>query len=281
MDKSKLEILFDSQFNLAESPFYDKNNKTLSWVDIVKGNLYLLDSSDNFKVINFNERIGSAVPLINSTGYLVFGTKGIYLYENDNIKLLYDLKNEYETFQRSNDAKADRLGRVWFSSIVDDEIHSPESKLFCYKNGIVECMDPDFKLGNGICFNKACNKMYFADSVNNAIYSYDYNLSEGSISKKKVLCNIYDLCPDGMLIDSDDNLWIAIWGGSRIEVRNSKNGMLKKTINIPTKNVTSLTYDPFNKEIIITTAKSDEVLGSIYKLKVHQDFPDIDYAKID
>ena len=192
-----------------------------------------------------------------------------------------DLKDYYETFQRSNDAKADKFGRVWFSSIVDDEIHSPSGKLFCYKDMEVICMDQDVKLGNGICFNKDYSKLFLVDSCSNVIYSYNYNLDLGIITNRKELCKIYDICPDGMIIDDDENLWIAIWGGSRIEVRSSKTGMLKKTINIPSLNVTSLTYDNDKKEIIVTSAKDKENLGSIYRLKVHTTFPDIDYAKVD
>ena len=281
-DKNKVELFLDKENKLAESPYYDSTSKILSWVDIVEGTLCTLDSRGKIKEIKFNEKIGSAIPLKKPNSYLVFGTKALYLCEEGIIKPIYDLSKIIDSTQRCNDAKVDDFNRLWFSSIVDDGIHAPEGKLFCYENREVVCMDPDLKLGNGICWNKKRNKMYLADSINQCIFVYDFDLDTGYVDNRRVLCNIYDGSPDGMIIDKDENLWIAIWGGARIEVRSCKTGLLKKTIDVPTSNVTSLTYNSLEQEIIITTAKSgDSNGGKIYSLKVDAKFEDFNYAVVE
>ncbi|MBP5444765.1 MAG: SMP-30/gluconolactonase/LRE family protein [Acholeplasmatales bacterium] len=281
-DKFKVELFLDFENNLAESPIYDPKNKLVSWIDIVKGTLNTLDKRGKISTINFNEKIGAAIPLKNNNSFLVCGTKALYTYEDGSIKELYDLTNVLDPSQRCNDAKVDDFNRLWFSSIVDDGIHAPEGKLFCYTNKEVICMDPDLKLGNGICFNKKNNRMFLADSAAHCIFVYDYNLDTGYITNRRILCNIYDGVPDGMLIDKDENLWVAIWGGARIEVRSSKTGLLKKTIDTPITNPTALTFNEEEGMIIISSAKaSDGTGGKLYSYKVDVKFPPFNYAKID
>lgn len=43
--------------------------------------------------------------------------------------------------------------------------------------------------------------------------------------------------PDGMTMDSDGNLWVAVFNGARILHVNPRNGTLLNTINFPTKQV--------------------------------------------
>ena len=281
-DKNKVELYLEYENNLAESPHYDTRYRLLSWIDIPKGLLITSDTRGKIKSYGFNEKIGCAIPLNRSNGFLVCGSTNLYTLEDGVIKSIYDLTKEFDSSERCNDANIDKLGRLWFSSIVDDGIHAPESKLYCYSNKELVCMDSDLKLGNGICWNSKYTRMFVVDSVAHVIYVYDYDLDTGYISNRRVLCNIYDGTPDGMLIDKDENLWVAIWDGARIEVRSSKTGLLKKTYDVPTSNVTCLAYNKEESMLVITSAKSSDRLGgNLFELKVDVKFPDFEYAKID
>ena len=281
-DKNKVEVYMNVDNTLAESPFFDSRYKVLSWIDIPKGLLHLAYMNGKMKTIDFKEKIGCAIPLKNSHGFLVCGTTHLYIYDNDEIKELFDLTNVIDSTQRCNDAAIDKMGRLWFSAVVDDGIHTAESKLYCYYKNEIKCMDSDLKLGNGICWNKKNTRMFIADSEAHCIYVYDFNLDSGSITNRRVLCKIYDGVPDGMIIDKDEHLWIAIWDGARIEVRDSKNGLIKKTYDVPTLNVTSLTYSTDEKSLIITTAKSSSPDGGkIFELKTDMKFPEDDYFNIE
>lgn len=281
--KHKVIVFNDNKYSLGEGPIYDYRNKFISWVDIVGESLYIMDEN-NLKQIKFNERIGAALPIEGSDGYIVLGTSSIFLYENDEIKVLKSLEGITDGTNRCNDAKADPMGRVWFSTIVDDGIHSPSSTLYCYYNNVIKEMDNDLKLGNGMAWNKENNKFYLNDSANHKIYVYDYDLKTGSISNKKVLCDMGFDTPDGMTIDNSDNLFIAIWDGSRIEVRNSKTGALKEEIKMPTSLITSATFIGEKMDtLLVTSAKldrTDEFAGNIFKVKTSYIGLDINLVKI-
>lgn len=82
-------------------------------------------------------------------------------------------------------------------------------------------------ISNGIAWTKDNRKMYFNDSEDRVIYQFDYDLESGEISNSKILVDLKEKefegaesgaieCPDGMTIDSEDKLWIALWNGNRV-----------------------------------------------------------------
>jgi len=267
---NKLELLCDIKNILGEGPYYDYRNGNISFIDIVGKKLFILDKNKELKEVLFKEKIGAAIPIKDSNSFLVFGETKVFLYQNDEIKEYKDISSIVSKGMRCNDAKADRKGRIWFSTMVDDGISKPHGGLYTIIDDKIMCMQ-ETKLGNGLAWNKDNTKFYFSDSIEHKVFIYDYDINTGLISNRKVLAEI-DGIPDGMTIDDNDNLFIAIWGGNRIEVRDSISGKILDIINIPTKLVTSCTFSGENyDELIITTAslsELDEYAGKVFKLKV-------------
>ncbi len=266
---TKLELLCDVKNILGEGPYYDYRNDSISWIDIVGTKLYIKDKK-GIKKIELNEKLGAAIPIAGKSGYLICGETGLFIYDNDEIDLYKSLKEIMKPGMRCNDAKADRMGRLFFSTIMDDGIHAPEGGLYALIDGEIVCMQENTKLGNGMAWNHDDTKFYFNDSAEHKIYEYDYDIATGYISNRRVLLETKDI-PDGMSIDKDDNLFIAYWGGSRIDILDNKTGMKNDTISIPTKLVTSCTFSGSQyDELIITTAsldEKDEYAGRVFKLK--------------
>lgn len=268
---NKLELLCDIKNILGEGPYYDYRNGNISFIDIVGKKLFILDKNKKLKEVVFNEKIGAAIPIKDSNGFIVFGETKLFLYQNDEIKEYKDISSIVSKGMRCNDAKADREGRIWFSTMVDDGVNKPHGGLYTIIDDKIMCMQ-ETKLGNGLAWNKDNTKFYFNDSIEHKVFIYDYDINKGLISNRKVLAEI-DGIPDGMTIDDNDNLFIAIWGGNRIEVRDSISGKILDIINIPTKLVTSCTFSGENYDgLIITTAslsELDEYAGKVFKLKTN------------
>ena len=266
----ELELFTSIKNGLGEGPYYYTKTKDISFVDIVNKKLVIVEKSGNIKEVLFPEKVSAAVPLESSVGYIVCGESHLYLYKNNEITEYKDISNLVKLGMRCNDAKADALGRLFFS-IMDDMGHNNIGALYLLDNGEIKILEDNVKLGNGMAWNKASTKFYFIASARHECYSYDYDLKAGVISNKKVLFKI-DEIPDGMTIDNNDNLFVALWGSSRIEVRNSNTGDVIDIINIPTKLITSCTFigDDFNN-LLITTASLEEkdlYAGRVFKLKL-------------
>ncbi|MGN1180377.1 MAG: SMP-30/gluconolactonase/LRE family protein, partial [Suilimivivens sp.] len=225
------------------------------------GKLYFLLSNGKRNCISFDQEIGAAVPLERSDGFLVAGRHGLYVAENGKQELLYDLTQEYTAFQRSNDAKADPFGRLWFGSSVADEEHAPDGNLYCFHRNILHCMQSRTKISNGMAWSRDGKKFYFADSLCHAVFVYDNDLSNGCISNRKVLFEVEDGVPDGMCIDENDNLWVAIWGGSHVEQRCTLNGEKLAEIHVSAEHVSSCCFSGDQLDTLSITTAGEGLYG--------------------
>lgn len=247
MQEYVAEVFSEERYELGESPFYDPRTGTLSWVDIIPGTFYTLgaDGKGAESRYDFGQAIGAAVPAEKPGSYAVAGTDGIYLYADGRAQPVTGLDAYYEPYQRSNDAKADPAGRLWFGSSVADGYtaeHEACGNLFCLDGGTVTCRQAGTKISNGMAWSSDRTKFFFSDSLCHAVFSYDYDLKSGSITNRRVLFPVEDGVPDGMCIDSEDCLWVAVWGGSRIERRSTKDGSLLARIKVDAAHVTSCCF---------------------------------------
>ena len=241
---------------------------------------------DNIESVSFGQMVGAALPLAGTDGFIVAATDGLYLWSGKSgIKPYLDLRDIYEPYQRSNDAKADPMGRMFFGSMVYDGLHedsgnlyrldnyhstAKENTLLYKKSGtssgntlhqkVLGIAQENTKLSNGMAWNKTADKFYFSDSSEHAVFVYDYDKETGEISGRKKLFEIFDLVPDGMCIDEEDNLWVAVWGGSRVECRSGENGEKLAEIKVAAGNVTSCCFagESLDKLIITTSGEGQE-----------------------
>lgn len=250
--------LYDAnKYRLAEAPFYDERYDRLSWVDIIDGKLYTKESDNETQCFDAGQMIGSAIPMKDSTGLILAGVDGLYTCVNNKLKKKIDLSRVYESYQRSNDAKADPEGRIFVGSSVEGD-HEPCGNLFSVHKGKVKVQQQDTKISNGMAWSADGKKFFFSDSLEHAVFVYDRDPSTGDISNRRVLFEVTDGVPDGMCIDSDGNLWLAVWGGRRIEARSHKDGRLLDVIRVDAENVTSCCF--FGKDLdtlFITTSGED------------------------
>ncbi|MCR4741404.1 MAG: SMP-30/gluconolactonase/LRE family protein [Treponema sp.] len=272
----KAEVFSGQKYQLGESPFYDNRTSLLSWVDITQGKFFTLSKNGEKCFYDINQPIGAAVPSKNPGSYVIAASDGLYLLDtnskNSSAILIQDLRPYFEPFQRSNDAKADSAGRLWFGSSVKDN-HEACGNLFCLDKIIekekssdssefkISCRQANTKIANGMAWSRDHKKFYFSDSLEHAVFSYDYDFTSGEISNRQILFNVENGVSDGMCIDDQDNLWVAIWGGHRIEKRNTKNGSLLAKVDVDAENVTSCCFMGDDLDTLFITTSGNDLTG--------------------
>ena len=107
--------------------------------------------------------------------------------------------------------------------------------------------------------------MYYIDSPRRTVDEYDYDEKEGSIRNRKV---VFDLeqhgipgVPDGMTIDTDGNLWVAVFDGSCVLHINPTTSELITTLKFPAKQITAPTFGGPNLDILYVTSAQLVVKG--------------------
>ncbi len=256
----KAELLRTEKYRLGEGPCYDPETGILSWVDIMDGKLWQMGSDGVRSSFDLGQPIGAAVPVKDSDGFVLCAMDGLYLYESAKAELLHDLSGLFKPYLRCNDAKADPLGRLWFGSSVNDD-HPAEGNLYKLENGQISIMQADTKISNGLAWSADRKFFFFSDTLKYAVFKYDYDEKNGLISGCRELFKTENGVSDGLCIDSEDDLWVAYWGGKRVEHRSGMTGELLDIIDVPAEHVTSCCFGGSDMQTLYITTSGEGLSG--------------------
>ena len=165
---------------------------------------------------------------------------------------------------RCNDAAVDPGGGVWVGSmrnnVLEDGSETEEGGTdgVLYRldgNGVASEWRRDLGISNTLVWTQDQTKFYFGDSLQNCIWSYDYDLSSRSIASERIFFAGFDRgAPDGSAIDSDGYVWNCRYGGGCI-VRVAPDGKVDRVIELPVSRPTNCTFGgPDGNVLYVTSA---------------------------
>ncbi|MCR4791283.1 MAG: SMP-30/gluconolactonase/LRE family protein [Lachnospiraceae bacterium] len=256
----KAELFGNEKYGLGEGPCYDPGSGRLSWVDITAGKMWQMNASGERTSFDLGQQIGAAVPVKDSDGFVLCATDGLYLYESGKAELVLNLKGLFKPYLRCNDAKADPAGRLWFGSSVSDD-HPAEGNLYMLEKGRPVIRQADTKISNGLAWSSNRKTFFFSDSLKYAVFAYDHDPETGEISGCRELFGAENGVTDGLCIDSEDDLWVAYWGGRRVEHRSGRTGELLDVIDVPAEHVTSCCFGGEDLGTLFITTSGDGLSG--------------------
>ena len=106
-------------------------------------------------------------------------------------------------------------------------------------------------------WSKAADTFYYVDTPTQQIQAFDYDAETGAITRRRVIAEIpkSEGAPDGMAIDSEDHLWIALWGGAKVVRVNPLSAEVDFEVRVGALNVTSCAFGGDHlDELYITSA---------------------------
>jgi sugar lactone lactonase YvrE len=252
------EPLLDAQAKLGEGALWNHETKNLYWIDIQGKALHLFhpESKQN-QTFDMGKLIGTVVPE-NGMSALVALQDGIYRVdlENGQKNLIINPDEKKET-TRFNDGKCDPAGRFWVGT-MGLKGEKGAGGLYCmYHDNKMTRVIENVTISNGIVWSGDKKTMYYIDTPTQQVKAYDYDPETGAIQFRAIAVQIPDSLgyPDGMAIDSEDNLWIGMWSGHGITAWDPAKGQLIAKVSVPVPNVTSCAFGGENLDILyITTA---------------------------
>nr|WP_246594242.1 SMP-30/gluconolactonase/LRE family protein [Evansella tamaricis] len=253
-----LVLMDDRKGLLGEGPCWDEKEGVLYWVDIVKKEIHIFSpekrSSESIQV---REYVGAVVPK-ESGGFLVALQSGIYSMDTGQQLTLIAKPEETKVNNRFNDGKCDPKGRFWVGT-MDMDGTNPSGALYCVDNNYeVNKKIEGVTISNGLAWDVKREVMYFIDTPTRNVYKYTFNLETGDIDNKEIAMHVSQELgfPDGMTIDEEGMLWIALWGGGKVIRCDPNSGSILREISLPVTNVTSCTFGGSRlEELYITTAR--------------------------
>lgn len=255
----KLELKTDAK--LGEGAFWDSATQTLFWVDILEKRLCLYHpESQANTVLYMPSRIGTVVPQTDSSAVVAL-EDGIYLKEFNSPTLipLSDIEAS-KTENRFNDGKVDPNGNLWVGSMNLAETDPTGALYKVSPEGNATKMLENITISNGLVWTKDASTFYYIDTPTMKIRAFDFDTSTNTISNERVAVEVSEELgfPDGMAIDSEDKLWVAMWNGNAVVRFDPDSGEVLQKIEVPAHNVTSCAFGGPELDILyITTASVD------------------------
>lgn len=253
------ELVLDSQATLGEGPIWSAREQCLYWVDIEAGRLHTFDPHVQVdRVAELGEMIGTVVPR-RSGGVMLAMHHGFAAYDPHTATLTrWSDPEAHLPRNRFNDGKCDPAGRFWAGTLSLDRQPNAAS-LYCLEaDGRVRTMLQGVTNSNGIAWSLDSTAMYYIDTPTLRVMQFDYDLVSGQIENPRTAITIPtgDGKPDGMTIDADGMLWIALWGGGCVGRWNPRTGECLACLDVPARQVTACAFGgPDLTDLYITTAR--------------------------
>ena len=238
------ELVVEKRAHVGEGSVWDPEEKLLYWVDILSHQLYIYDpASGANRTIETCQAVGTVVK--RASGGLMLALHNGFAsldLETDKITPVADPEREIPG-NRFNDGKCDPAGRFW-AGTMDFNGAADRGALYCLDvdHSVSEKIEP-VTISNGLVWTADSKIMYYIDTAANTVRAYDYEVDTGAISGERVVVtNEGEGGFDGMSIDEEGMLWVAVFGGWGVRRYNPGNGELLRDLRLPMSNVTSCAF---------------------------------------
>jgi sugar lactone lactonase YvrE/DNA-binding IclR family transcriptional regulator len=242
---------------LGEGPIWSTRDQALIWVDILAPAVHWHTPADKHsRHTPLGTMVSMAMP--QASGGLLLATPGglMNLDTEDGALRLVAHPEAERSGQRYNDGKCDRLGRLWISSM---DMGAAPNRGALYRvdpDGSAQRMDSGFTVPNGLGFSPDNRRLYFTDTFRKTIYQYDFDFAAGTIAQRRpmIVFDDKDGKPDGLTVDSEGCLWVAVWDAWRVS-RFSPEGEELMRIRLPVPRPTSCCFGgPALRTLYVTSA---------------------------
>ncbi|GAB3855862.1 SMP-30/gluconolactonase/LRE family protein [Hymenobacter terrigena] len=252
------ESILHAQAALGEGALWNPETAELFWVDIEGRALHVFDpATGHDRHYPVGKRIGTVVPRHGGRALVALQT-GIHEIDLNTGQLTRLADPVTDENLRFNDGKCDPAGRFWVGTF-DLMQRAHAGSLYRFDpDGSTHVMLRHLTNSNGLAWSLDQRTMYYIDTPTLAVQAFDYDNATGHIANPRVVVRIPEGSggPDGMTIDAEGQLWVALWGAGRVHRYDPATGALRQVITVPAPFTSSCAFGgPGLETLFITTAR--------------------------
>ncbi len=250
-----MECIWPLAAGLGEGPLWDVERQALWFVDIKQGRIHRC-AADGCDRRNFE--VGGMPSFIlprDGGGFVVGNVDTLQQFDGERVTGTID-RVAMQATNRFNDATTDVHGRLWFGS-MDDEEEKLTGAVHVHSRGTIGVAGGESMITNGPAVSGDGRWLYHVDTPERTITRFDVGDSD-RLDQGTLFVRIAEEAgnPDGVVIDAEDHLWVALWGGS-VARRYAPDGTLVQEVRFPCPNVTKLAFGGSDlKTAFATTARA-------------------------
>jgi len=251
---------------LGESPIWNAEKSCLYWIDMgapILNCLYI--KTNDYCSYKMPSPLCSIVLCKNGDILATMG-KNIIMLRQPDFKLepicTLEVEDKNIVF---NDGKCDSQGRLWIGT-RDILQERPVSALYLFSE--LDGLKPSIKnlvVSNGLGWSPDNSKFYLTDTIKKTIYQYPFDSDNASIGNGETFITVSEegIFPDGLAIDAEGNIWVAMWGSGKI-ICYKPDGSMYEVIELAAKNITSCCFGGDDLKTLFVTSASIDFNGCTY-----------------
>ncbi len=267
----KAEVFNNTKCVVGEGPVWDGENNRLLFLDIRGQFIMSVDyATGEARQIDLPQRIGCFA--LCESGKIIAGlTDGVYFVgAHGQITPAHPpLKIKGDRF---NDGKVGPDGAFYLGTSAADG----NGAFYRLKNGELRKLFDGVTCSNGLDWSKDGKQMYYIDTPRQMIEIFDFDVTQGILSNRRKFMDIPKSwgLPDGMTLDADGNLWVALWDGSKVIQIDKTTKQIINQIDVPCPRASCVAFGGENlTKLFITTAafgnEQNDMAGKTYKVHVN------------
>jgi len=233
----------------GETPFWCAARRRLFWVDIRAPALHLFDPATG-RDQSWQMPAWIGCYGLTERGAIVALRTGLFDFALDTGALTFVAPPPCDARRFAlNDGRSDPSGRLLIGTMYqplspgDQQPKEPQgTPLWRYDgNGRWHAVTPNVHTSNGLAWSPDQRTMYHSDTKAHTIWAWDYDVTSGTPSNRRVFVHMADAPddggPDGANVDRDGFYWCAVYGMGVLR-RYDPAGKLEREVKLPVRHPT-------------------------------------------
>lgn len=255
---SNVECIWPVGAELGEGALWSPGERAVWFVDILGCRLHrTVPGTDQRSSWHAPARPGFVVRLAGG-GMLAGLADGLYRFDPERGSFTLLSPVDVGTDNRLNDGTVGPDGCLWFCSKNEPETSASGRWYRWTGKGEPVSFDGGYVVANGPAFSPDGRTAYHCDTAAGRILCRSVTRAgEVGANREFATVDAADGYPDGLAVDAEGCLWVALYAGSGVR-RYSPDGALLEEIGLPCRNVTKPAFGGEDgRTLYLTTARSE------------------------
>jgi len=249
----------------GESPFWDAETGRILFMDVFAGAILSIDPSGVLTRHQTPSPVATVMRRRKAGGFVVSTRTSLMAVDDkfQSFELIADIIDHPNV--RTNDGGCDPLGGFIIGTMAYDGRPGAGAVYRVAPDHSVVTLLAPVTISNGVQWSVDGTQVYYIDTPTRRIDVFDVDPETGSWYNRRVHIKIPDAdgYPDGMAIDTENGLWVALWGGGAINHYDATGRLIGK-IRVPgVSQVSSCAFGGERRDVLfITTSRERLSQGS-------------------